>query len=228
MTPLIKKISSLVNSHEHDFVWFDVGKTTKSYDSFFDEILVNLPFRSVAICGHSADGSDFLIAAIEHEKNVAVFGYGFLDDGRRHTKLPAFAYGMHDGALRVYRIDGESPPTEETYGPVLDVIYHFLSALASGCTGYKSVPRKTPTNARRAAKGKPPLSVDWHTVTIEPVRAPESSAHCGTHASPRKHQRRGHWRNHPNGNRVWVRDCWVGDATKGTVFKDYKIGGEPC
>ena len=25
-----------------------------------------------------------------------------------------------------------------------------------------------------------------------------------------------------SGKRVWVKDCWKGDASKGTVFKDYK------
>jgi len=28
------------------------------------------------------------------------------------------------------------------------------------------------------------------------------------------------------GKRGWVKECWRGDASKGTIFKDYKIGIE--
>ena len=41
-----------------------------------------------------------------------------------------------------------------------------------------------------------------------------------------RHDRRGHWRKHPSGKIIWVKPCKVGDATKGVIFKDYKIGGE--
>jgi hypothetical protein len=79
------------------------------------------------------------------------------------------------------------------------------------------------TNKRRAAKGKAPLIYDWHTVVIEPVK-PSGECLGGTHASPRQHERRGHWRTCANGKRVWVRHCTVGDASRGTIFKDYKVG----
>lgn len=61
---------------------------------------------------------------------------------------------------------------------------------------------------------------------LEQVRLEKSSQASepqgGTHATPRRHQCRGHWRNCKSGKRVWVKDCWKGDASKGTVFKDYK------
>ena len=76
-------------------------------------------------------------------------------------------------------------------------------------------------NRKRMMKGKRPLFV-WHTVTIGPRPEPQGSK-GGTHASPRLHDRRGHWRTTASGKRVWVRDCKVGDASKGVVFKDYKI-----
>ena len=62
----------------------------------------------------------------------------------------------------------------------------------------------------------------WHTVTIGPRPEPQGSK-GGTHASPRLHDRRGHWRTTASGKRVWVKDCKVGDASRGVVFKDYKI-----
>ena len=55
---------------------------------------------------------------------------------------------------------------------------------------------------------------DWHTVTIAPTAA-KSGHKGGTHASPRLHDRRGHWRTiKASGKRVWVRHCKVGDAAK--------------
>ncbi|MFN4014753.1 MAG: hypothetical protein ACK4JB_05435 [Reyranella sp.] len=45
----------------------------------------------------------------------------------------------------------------------------------------------------------------------------------GSHASPRWHIRRGHWRGLPDGRRVFVRACEVGDVARGGVVKDYRI-----
>ncbi|MDO4705733.1 MAG: hypothetical protein Q4A98_05945 [Comamonadaceae bacterium] len=73
------------------------------------------------------------------------------------------------------------------------------------------------------AKGKPPLRYSWHTVTLE-ASAPKTPHQGGTHASPRAHDRRGHWRNLPSGKQVWVKACRVGNATLGSVFKDYRAG----
>lgn len=45
----------------------------------------------------------------------------------------------------------------------------------------------------------------------------------GTHASPRWHIRRGHWRTLSDGQRVFVRECAVGDPARGGVVKDYRV-----
>jgi hypothetical protein len=45
----------------------------------------------------------------------------------------------------------------------------------------------------------------------------------GTHASPRWHIRRGHWRTLADGRRVFVREAQVGDPAKGGVVKDYVV-----
>jgi hypothetical protein len=77
-------------------------------------------------------------------------------------------------------------------------------------------------NDKRKAKGKSPLLYDWHTVIIEPQNT-KNDYQGGTHASPRRHQARGHWRTYASGKRGWVKECWRGDANKGTIFKDYQI-----
>ena len=58
--------------------------------------------------------------------------------------------------------------------------------------------------------------------SIEPSK-PKNDPQGGTHASPRWHERRGHWRTMKSGKKVWVKNCEVGDKTLGAVFHDYKI-----
>jgi len=64
----------------------------------------------------------------------------------------------------------------------------------------------------------------WHTVRIDPSKLTARGA-CqgGTHASPRWHIRRGHWRNLADGRRVFVREAQVGDMARGGVVKDYEV-----
>lgn len=45
----------------------------------------------------------------------------------------------------------------------------------------------------------------------------------GSHASPRWHLRRGHWRQLADGRRVFVRECAVGDPSRGGVVKHYQV-----
>lgn len=44
-----------------------------------------------------------------------------------------------------------------------------------------------------------------------------------THASPKQHERRGHWRKYPSGKTGWVNACTVGDPCKGMIVKDYEV-----
>jgi hypothetical protein len=98
-----------------------------------------------------------------------------------------------------------------------------LSRLANISSGYTCQPQKTFINRKRQLKGKPALSFDWVTVEIGDRKA-KNASQGGTHASPRLHDRRGHWRvMKATGKRVWVKQCKVGDASKGVIFKDYKL-----
>ena len=64
----------------------------------------------------------------------------------------------------------------------------------------------------------------WHIVRIDPAKLIARGPHLGgTHATPRWHIRRGHWRNLADGRRVFVRECEVGDKSRGGVVKDYEV-----
>ncbi len=86
--------------------------------------------------------------------------------------------------------------------------------------------RDTFLNRKRKEKGKPAISFDWHTVEIKPWVSDKSEPQGGTHASPRLHDRRGHWRTIKTGKQVWVKACKVGDASRGIVFKDYRMAAQ--
>lgn len=64
----------------------------------------------------------------------------------------------------------------------------------------------------------------WRMVNIDLVRIRAAARQAGgSHASPRWHIRRGHWRTLPDGHRVFVRSCEVGDPARGGVLKDYCV-----
>ena len=61
-------------------------------------------------------------------------------------------------------------------------------------------------------------------VSVDPAKVkPKSPSRGGTHASPRWHIRRGHWRTLVNGRRVFVREAQVGGMARGGVVKDYEV-----
>jgi len=66
----------------------------------------------------------------------------------------------------------------------------------------------------------------WHQITIDFERArTKHAALGGTHASPRWHIRRGHWRTLADGRRIFIRQCQIGDPACGGVVKDYIVKG---
>jgi hypothetical protein len=82
-------------------------------------------------------------------------------------------------------------------------------------------PKALGNNAKRIRKGKSPL-FEWRTVTLERKRHGLPSApKGGTHASPRLHQRRGHWSVSKLGKKYWRRETVVGNPDNGMLFHDY-------
>ncbi|MCC7462395.1 MAG: hypothetical protein IT480_08030 [Gammaproteobacteria bacterium] len=64
----------------------------------------------------------------------------------------------------------------------------------------------------------------YRVADIQPgVIAASLAGHGGSHASPRWHIRRGHWRELADGRRVFVRECEVGDIARGGMIKDYRV-----
>jgi len=224
MTPLIQQAVKLAPEPE-SAMWFDVGQMDPIGDIRVDfGSLMKLPFHKTGIAGIDTKNSKFalwltagdgsLIAAGSTINNAAGGAFGKYFD--------PVAFIATDEGLQYYVKDKEV--TQADVLPLFRMVCGVLLKLQSASEGYKPTPQRTFTNQRRIAKGKPP-TYDWHTVVIEKPSQP-NDPQGGTHASPRRHQCRGHWRNCKSGKRVWVRDCWKGDASKGNVFKDYKVKNE--
>lgn len=116
-----------------------------------------------------------------------------------------------------------APPEENSFDVCLTaIVWRALAILAEAGTVTEQIVSKAhrPKLASAGIRGW-----TWHQVEIVPerlVRSPDPQG--GTHASPRWHVRRGHWRQLADGRRIFVRACEVGDPERGGVIKDYIIG----
>lgn len=226
MTPLVKELVSLSPEVALGFTWFDMGQVPREGAASAEAALRYdpLPFGECAVCGRDVEDRKFLLLVVAQRMStgaqlLVVNGWVMWNTGFR--AIDGFSLLRDDGELNIgpSESDGEAPPPEH-YQPILAVLGNWLSR--ANPTGYRAAAKPNSlTNKRRAAKGKPPLIYDWHTVVIAPPQ-PKAPAQGGTHASPRRHERRSHWRTLKSGRRVEVSACWVGDARLGTIFKDYQ------
>jgi hypothetical protein len=223
MTPLIREMVGYTPEAE-TFMWFDLGKLPTEEVRFLvdGEVLTHIPFHKVIICCIDSDGDRCMLTLIGG--NGLVAAAGFVLSPTSYEMVNAFAYMDTPEGLRLLpATEGNAPPQREQCYSVLCTIKHFLDLLGQKAVeAHQPRPKRSLINDKRKAKGKLPSMFDWHTVIIEPP-ATKADSQGGHHASPRQHDRRGHWRKHPAGRQVWVKPCKVGDASKGVIFKDYKV-----
>jgi hypothetical protein len=114
------------------------------------------------------------------------------------------------------------PRDGDTYAEILTgIVWRALALLSvrSPCIGMQFPSTRRPKLARAGVSGW-----TWRMVDIDLARIHAASRQAsGSHASPRWHIRRGHWRTLTDGRRVFVRACEVGDVTRGGVVKDYHV-----
>jgi len=215
MTPLIQKAVRMAPEPE-TAMWFDVGNMDRwKGGPVVNDVVLNLPFPRTGIVGRDQSGKDFALWLTQGSGSVAVGGASMWHG----TYMKPFAYVQTEDGLRYYQKD--KAIKQEDVRPAFRMVCAVLVKLAeTSSSAYKPVPQDSFINRKRAAKGKGPISFDWHTVEIGPKQV-KNAPQGGTHASPRLHDRRGHWRTCKDGAKVWVRACKVGNAAKGTVFKDY-------
>jgi len=230
MTPLIQwasKVSSADGKHDMtEFHWFDASNVMADYFANPKEVDLHtvlaqpMPFKKTMICAQ-VDQKKVIIRVDEERDSAFCMVVGLGMEGTKVSRFGSFAITKKNGVANFTKLE-ETTSTRDIEHLSL-VIAKLLDRLSKNTTQvYQPYVRNTFINQKRIKKGKPP-SFEWRTVTIEP-KVVVSMSHGGTHASPRLHDRRGHWRTmKKSGKRVWVRDCKVGDPSKGVVFHDYKF-----
>lgn len=107
----------------------------------------------------------------------------------------------------------------------MEIYAGFCALLAQREVTFEDVEPHKGRNKMRRALGKVPL-FSYKVLTIG-KKKPKTRQLGGTHASPRSHLRRGHYRTAPkSGRRYWVEPCMVKGETPGFVHKDYRVEGD--
>lgn len=220
MTPLIQEMVAINPEKAIDHHWFDMSAAYKREQSITAEVLSRpLPFPNVAlVCGYE----DKRVILFVNRSGPLTGVAGLQWDNKRVHDVPSFFFLVNEEGIKVRHKDGT--PFDYRTSPatgVLAFVAAFLESLETvPATGY--LPLKRANWEKKIRQGKVP-TYDWTTITIEPAR-PRGPNQGGTHASPRWHERRGHWRTiKKTGQRVWVKNCEVGDKARGAVFHDYKL-----
>jgi hypothetical protein len=86
----------------------------------------------------------------------------------------------------------------------------------------KPTPREIQVNKKKLSKRKRP-TIEFRLIKLDGYKPQLPTLPQGTHASPRQHWRRGHWRNLASGKRVFVKPMLVGDEKNGKIIKDYIV-----
>lgn len=221
MTPLIQRWARILPYPGDGAHWFDIGLLSGETETFdwSDDRILRLPFQRTMIVANDVRGDECALLALCAPRSVTVAG-DFMHRGE-YKQVGPFVYMQTPDGLRLHRIDGIP---RETVHLCLAIIHRLVTRLDGGALeSFASEPDRGYTSARRMAKGKPPLRYSWRTVVVGGPKTNRLDGLGGTHASPRAHTRRGHWRNTRFGKRVWVRDCKVGDPALGSVYHDYRI-----
>jgi len=100
----------------------------------------------------------------------------------------------------------------------------FCRTLHENHVAFEDVEPDKKLNKMRRARGKAPLFT-YKTLVIGRKKR-KSQFLGGTHASPRSHLRRGHYRTSQKGVRHWVQPCMIKGETDGFVHMDYSVVGE--
>lgn len=139
--------------------------------------------------------------------------------------------GIENGKMNIYSVDNyedaefNDPDTIGSIAAHAVIAIHMLTLSGGDVYIDTPTPEQAAVNRKRVSKGKKPL-VEFRLITIDAKKKDtEVTMPHGTHASPRQHWRRGHWRTAPkSGKKVWIDPILVGDEKNGKIIKDYAVG----
>jgi hypothetical protein len=212
-------------------------------DAFIEEGKINLPFPKICvIAGYLHDASAL------NDSYVNRFSFYTVSQDYNGILISAFLCAHQNSPLHVasIRLEVSADKNNQVLGihPVIpqsqagwmddEMIYVISDSVLRAIymmtyhTGeaYISVPtlRDIEVNQKKLRKNKAPV-IEFRLISITGKEQPKTpSTTHETHASPRQHWRRGHWRSYKSGKRAWVEPMLVGDEANGKIIKDYAVG----
>lgn len=236
MTPLIREtIAWTTTMDPTELQWFDISGLMADQRTVNTGVLLvcRPPFRRCLVVSRAPSKShasyDVLAIVVGDDPHEGVLVDVWKGPtGVMPRKIPTMCYFVEGDRILYGPTDENDPVPEDEAQLVLGVLAKWYQSMMATATAYQPFVRPTFTNRRKIAEGKRP-TYDWRTVVIDGKAIKcERKGGTGTRASPRLHDRRGHARRLPDGRIVWVRACKVGDASRGTVFHDYRVASSPA
>lgn len=194
------KFSSRLPRSDHDY-------HTSYLRLPYDALLVRLYDDSGdAFCFCSTIGTGIFVAAYVITDQVHFRAFYLTEDGA--VSLPKLAGGGFSGDRICERV-------AESLSWFLCTLNHPDQRIIENAPSRK-------LNDKRIRSGRFPL-IGYKTLAVlKPNLVDESSHVGGTHASPRVHMRRGHFRRRFD-KEFWISAAIVGDKSRGLLLKDYKL-----
>lgn len=212
-------------------------------DAFMEEGKINLPFPKICvIAGYLQDApalnnssvNRFSFYTVSQDFNGILIS-AFLC---AHVNSPLYVASIRlevsadkdNQVLGIYPVIPQSQAgwmDEEMIFVIADSVLRaiYMMTYHTG-EAYISVPtpREIEVNQKKLRKNTSPV-IEFRLISITGKEQPKiSSTTHETHASPRQHWRRGHWRAYKSGKRAWVEPMLVGDEANGKIIKDYAVG----
>lgn len=133
------------------------------------------------------------------------------------------------GFFKMFEGTGIADPLERRqavteYEKDLNIVAQACHSLLAGAELVPTM-EKSPTKLRKISKKKLP-KFSYHLLVVPGSSHVGQDSKGGHHQSPRRHLRRAHLRKLQSGTYTFVRQCLVGDVSKGFVAKDYKMEKE--
>ena len=171
----------------------------------------------------SCPGGCLVAYAAGAEQGVDAFLFRFDPNRKAWTDVLARSSFLPDGVADVEAHPTLVDPAEHNpyFQALTGMVWRALGLLSAGTQLREHVlsPLRRASLAKRGVRGW-----TYRIAEIDAARVAATLAlRGGSHASPRWHIRRGHWRTLQDGRRVFVRECEVGDQTRGGIVKDYRM-----
>lgn len=222
-------------------IMFDLGSSDDfkqlvlmSSRDVFSHRLARPPFENVCFEIKRPDAVIYWFHCINTQQATHIYKYGF-----NQTEDEFGYFGelvMYHGTPKIsddyiVRPDGTktiwwqmNEKEVETYRGHMAI---FCAFEVMACSNVVFQPVKAPkhANRKRARRNKTKL-YDYHTLVVRLPNErtePAIQATNTSRAGPRLHLRRGHIRNLPNGEKIWIQPAIVGDKKSGIAHKDYRI-----